>query len=107
MTPSEITLSRALGECRFPPATAHKRFARQMAQLAEEEPYAPISPAQARHLCILAWRYRHQLPAAILELALDLGETVQPIADAQMQAAVHKRAQLRRAAQPAPPNKET
>ena len=36
MRPREIEIAIALGGCSYPPATAQKRFARQMAERVEE-----------------------------------------------------------------------
>lgn len=74
MRPREVEIATALGGCSYPPATAQKRFARQMAEHAAAMPDTPISDRQARYLCIMAWRYRRQVGAKIVEAALDLAE---------------------------------
>jgi hypothetical protein len=58
---------RALSQCTFLPGSAHKRFARQVAQ----QPLETVSEKQRQHVIRLAWRYRRQMP---LELIPTKGE---------------------------------
>lgn len=62
MTEHEITLATALGSCRFLPASADKRFCRNMADIARLSPENEISLRQRHYMEIMAWRYRRQLP---------------------------------------------
>jgi hypothetical protein len=51
-------MRKALGQCTFPPATAQKRFARQVAAMYLDK----ITEKQWRYVIRLAWRYRRQMP---------------------------------------------
>lgn len=62
MTEHEIELGTALGLCSFLPASAEKRFARNMAFLAKATPERELTERQRYYLEIMAWRYRRQLP---------------------------------------------
>lgn len=73
MTDNEIALARALWNCSFPPATAQKRFARNLAEQASA-PDPKITDAQRRYLHVMVHRYRRQIPAEILALRLDDAE---------------------------------
>ena len=66
MTPHEIELAKALGGCSFCPATSQKRFARDIAFLAVNDPAREISDRQRYYLEIMAWRFRRQLPARLV-----------------------------------------
>jgi hypothetical protein len=68
VTEHEIALAKALGCCSFPPATSQKRFARNMAFLAEHDPRREISQRQRHYLELMAWRYRRQLPRDLVPL---------------------------------------
>lgn len=74
MTPRQIEIATALGRCSFPPATAAKRFARDMAFRARFAPEHVLTPRQVAYMLRLAHRYRRQLVARITELALDEAE---------------------------------
>lgn len=63
MTPYEVELATALGECSMLPGSAQKRFARDLAFRAKHQPEKPITLRQRHYMEILAWRYRRQLPA--------------------------------------------
>jgi hypothetical protein len=63
MTPREIAIAKALKEVSFPPATWAKRFARDMAFLAENSPEKELTQKQADALVKTAYRYRRQMPA--------------------------------------------
>lgn len=63
MTPREIAIAKAFRNVSFPPATAAKRFARDMASLAESAPETPLTAKQAEMMARIAYRYRRQLPA--------------------------------------------
>jgi hypothetical protein len=47
-------MCRALGACTFLPGSAHKRFARSVANLQADQ----LTEAQRRHVIRPAWRYR-------------------------------------------------
>lgn len=66
MTPHEIEIATALGQCSMLPGTSQKRFCRDMAYLAQHSPERPLSDAQARYLLIMAHRYRRQIPARLV-----------------------------------------
>lgn len=66
MTPHQRALCRALGGVTFCPGIGSKRFAREMAALAEAEPGRELTGRQAQYLEVLAWRYRRQMPAKLV-----------------------------------------
>lgn len=77
MTPIEKVLAEALGKCTFPPATAQKRFARNIsAQAASDEP--KITDRQREYLHLMVHRYRRQIPTWVLTLRLDDAEGLHP-----------------------------
>jgi hypothetical protein len=55
-------MRRALRACSFPPATAAKRFARQVCEM----PIDKVSPAQWLTVVVLAHRFRRQMPDALV-----------------------------------------
>lgn len=63
MTPDEIALATALGNCSLPLYSAAKRFCRQMAETARYKPDHEISDRQRHYMQMMAWRFRRQLPA--------------------------------------------
>lgn len=71
MTPAERSIAIALGRCSFPPGSWDKRFARDLASVAERSPEIAYTERQAAHLLRLAHKYRRQLPSTIIESALD------------------------------------
>lgn len=73
MTGAEQRMALALGQCTFPPATAQKRFARDIAaQASADEP--KITDKQRAYLHLMVHRYRRQIPTEILEMRLDDSE---------------------------------
>jgi hypothetical protein len=68
MTDDEVRMARALGACRFAPATFDKRFARDIAARAEK-PEPTITEAGAACLRAKVHRYRRQIPADVVALA--------------------------------------
>jgi hypothetical protein len=68
-------IALALGGCSFLPGSAHKRFAREMAEAARSE-QAVVTPRQAARLLRLAHRYRRQLSPSISQLRLDEAEAL-------------------------------
>ena len=71
MTEVEIRIAKAIapGLVTYQPGSATKRFARDMAWLAQNNAGQAITPKQARYLFTTAVRYRRQVPADIVELA--------------------------------------
>lgn len=68
MTPDEVVMAAALGECSFPVASWDKRYGRGVA--AQARGIVPwITAAQARHLRRMVQRYRRQVPADVVRLA--------------------------------------
>ena len=61
MTDFEIRLAKALGGCSFLPGSSHKRFCRNMADIARLSPDKAISLRQRHMMELMAWRYRRQL----------------------------------------------
>lgn len=74
MSPAVIAIARALGDCFFLPASWDKRFARQMAYVAEHSPDKDLTDKQIANLIRLAHKYRRQMPTGALEAALDESE---------------------------------
>lgn len=69
MTDSERLIARAIGNVTFCPGIGTKRFARDMAWMAEHNPLNPLTPKQAKYLCEVAIKFRRQVPADIVEVA--------------------------------------
>lgn len=69
MSPEQIAMARALAQVTFPPGIGTKRFARDMAETANLNPGAELTPAQAKYLTEAVVRYRRQIPAAVVDLA--------------------------------------
>lgn len=61
MTDFEMRLAKALGGCSFLPGSSHKRFCRNMADIARLSPDKEISLRQRHMMELMAWRYRRQL----------------------------------------------
>ena len=83
MTDDELHIALALGRVSFLPATADKRFAREMHARAWNHrhggaPAPTISERQGDYLRTLAHRYRRQLPAAIAALGVAATPTTEP-----------------------------
>lgn len=66
MTEDQVRLATALGRVTYLPGSSYKRFARNMASIAEHRPDIEISEAQARYMTSLAWRFRRQMPADLV-----------------------------------------
>lgn len=71
MTDNERLFARAIapGMVTYPPATGTKRFARDMARLAELSPAAVLTARQGLYLRRVVVRFRRQIPADIVALA--------------------------------------
>jgi hypothetical protein len=67
-------IARALAGCSFLPGCWDKRFARDMAFIAEHSREKDFSERQRVHLVRLAHKYRRQLATATVMLAQDLAE---------------------------------
>lgn len=63
MTDAEKLAAQALGRCSFPPGTAAKRFAHEMAAAADQG--LPITEAQSEYLFKLRHRFRRQIPDSV------------------------------------------
>lgn len=61
MNKIERKKAAALGRCRFYPGSWDKRFARDMAWLAEHAPETVLTPAQKWALDAMVYKYRRQL----------------------------------------------
>lgn len=74
MTDHEIALAKALAACSYLPGSPDKRFAHTMAAAATNTPGIALSVKQQAYLQRMAWRYRRQLPAALVPVAKPEGE---------------------------------
>jgi len=63
MTPREIAIAKAFKNVTFYAGTVSKRFARDMAWLADNEPKRALTARQAQLLTHIAYRFRRQMPA--------------------------------------------
>lgn len=61
MTNEETQLADALVRCRFQPASFDKRFARDIAAMAHQQPAKELTENQRRCLMKLVVRYRRQI----------------------------------------------
>lgn len=66
MTPEQIEIAKALGQVTYRPASSEKRFAKNVAFLAEHSPELPISGRQDAFMRQLAWRFRRQMPERLV-----------------------------------------
>lgn len=69
MTPDQIEMAKALVRATFVPGTATKRFAKDMAGLAEHSPEKELTPKQAKYLYDAVHRFRRQIPPSIVAKA--------------------------------------
>lgn len=69
MTPEQIQFAKALAGVTFPPGTATKRFAKDMAHAAEHQPDRELTPKQAEYLRTAVIRFRRQIAPAIVATA--------------------------------------
>jgi hypothetical protein len=76
MTPREIAIARAFANVSFPPATAAKRFARHMTEIAVRHPEHPLTQKQADYMAKVAWRYRRQIPVHLTYPVVDDGSVM-------------------------------
>jgi hypothetical protein len=72
MTPEQQTMAKALNQCALWPGTNTRRFAADMAHLAEHDPGREITPKQAEFLRTAVIRYRRQIPRDVVEIAKSL-----------------------------------
>lgn len=68
MTSQERHMALALSGCTFLPGTREKRFVRDMAWKAENEPDTPLTRKQAAYLLVVFYKYRKQLQADVSHL---------------------------------------
>ncbi len=66
VTEHEIALAKALGACSFLPGSSQKRFARDLAFVAEHSPDRELTDRQRHYLQLMAWRYRRQIPKRLV-----------------------------------------
>lgn len=66
MTDHQRAIALALGQCSFLPASAQKRFARDIAYVAEHSPDKELTPRQWHYLQVMAYRYRRQMPSNLV-----------------------------------------
>jgi hypothetical protein len=69
MSPAEQRMAWALNGCRFVPGTGTKRFARDMAILADRHPEAQLTPKQREYLRTAVIRFAKQIDASVVALA--------------------------------------
>lgn len=73
MTPRELAICATLKNVSFPPATAKKRFAKDMIWHSEHSPEKPLTEKQARYLTAIAYTFRRQMPAHLAYPIIDDG----------------------------------
>lgn len=66
MSPAQADIAKALGRCTFMPGTSQKRFAKDIAYVAEYAPETVLTEKQDRYLRVLAWTMRRQMPASLV-----------------------------------------
>jgi hypothetical protein len=66
MTPVDISRICALAACTFPPGSYDKRFVRDLHSRMASKDAVTLTEKQAAYVRILAWRYRRQMPAALV-----------------------------------------
>lgn len=71
MTDTERLIARAIrpGLVTYCPGIGTKRFAYEMAEMAEHNPLHPLTPKQARYLCQVAVKFRRQVAPDVVEAA--------------------------------------
>ena len=69
MTDSERQMARDLNRCTFVPGIGTKRFARNMAAVADRPDAPALTEKQAKYLREAVIRYRRQIPAGTVALA--------------------------------------
>ena len=68
MTNDQIIKAKALSRCRFLPGSNAKRFVRDMARLASDNPDQELTEKQRKYLDDLFHSYRRQIGRAYLEI---------------------------------------
>jgi len=76
VTEDERTIARAIAQVTYCPGIGTKRFARDMANLAEHKPEHELTPPQRKYLFEVAVRFRRQVPRATVVLARQLLEEI-------------------------------
>lgn len=74
MSPNERTIAAAINRVTYCPGIGTKRFARDMAHLAEHQPERELTAGQRKYLLEVAVRYRRQIPKETVALARRLLE---------------------------------
>jgi hypothetical protein len=69
MTENERIMAQHLAACRFCPGIRTKRFARDMAYIAEHFPSKELSKPQGTYLRQAVVRYRRQIPDDVVAIA--------------------------------------
>lgn len=69
MTDAGRAIARALARVTFAPGIGAKRFARDMAALAEHKPEHELTPRQRKYLLEVAVKFRRQIPRDLVALA--------------------------------------
>lgn len=62
MTRDEQQICLAIGNVRYLPGTWDKRFARKMAEIAEQNPAKELSEGQKTQVYRILYKYRKQMP---------------------------------------------
>ena len=79
ITAGEARLISALAHCRIPAGTADRRFVDVMSEAIAADAGLKLTSGQRAYIGRLAYRYRHQLPAELVESLAnqrsDSGET--------------------------------
>ena len=74
ITAGEIRLLSALVHCRIPAGTADRRFVDVLSETAKDNPSVQLTAGQHSYIRRLAFRYRQQLPADVVESVINPGE---------------------------------
>lgn len=69
MTHSQQMLARAINQVTYCPGIGTKRFARDMAELAQRKPDHELTPRQVKYMAEVAIKFRRQIPADVVALA--------------------------------------
>lgn len=80
MTPHEVDLAIELSRCGIYGWSSQRRFVRDLAYIAKNDPGREVTLRQRHYLELLAWRYRRQLPPHLVphRKPLDLPDARRP-----------------------------
>ena len=81
ITAGEIRLLSALVHCRIPAGTVDRRFVDVMAETAKDNRSVQLTAGQHSYIRRLAFRYRQQLPADVVESVINATEDAGKPAD--------------------------